>query len=213
MIEILRRLKPQMHGAVVEDMARYGIRYGLSYGVAVPVIRRVAADYASDHPLAEYLLAQEIRELKLAAVYIAQAEKLTPEEMERWADRMSQAEIMEHAANHLFYAAPQAPKVIERWLSSTEPLRLQGALWMAGSRARRELDSEPELKNYLWQAESALPRIGKVPFQPAVYFFLRLSAVSSSLRQAAESVLLHFQDRNLSELTAIAEEVQALLEG
>ena len=42
MIGLLRRLKVEMNGAVVDAMRSRGLDYPLSYGVSVPRIREIA---------------------------------------------------------------------------------------------------------------------------------------------------------------------------
>ena len=42
MIGLLRRLKVEMNGAVVDAMRSRGLDYPLSYGVSVPTIREIA---------------------------------------------------------------------------------------------------------------------------------------------------------------------------
>lgn len=212
MVEILRRLKPEMHGAAVEDMARRGISYGLSYGVAVPVIRKVAREYAPDPALAAYLFRQDVRELKLAAVYVDNPEHVTAKQMNDWASAMPAAEIMEHAAMNLFYASPDGVGVIKEWLAGNDPLCLKGALYMAGKRASNGLDDESVLSGILDLAERRLPEKVRIPQQAAVYFFTKLAGASDGLRTQVTQILDTWQKQENPEIRELALEIAAFLE-
>lgn len=212
MVEILRRLKPEMHGAAVEDMARRGVSYGLSYGVAVPVIRKVAREYAPDPALAGYLFRQDVRELKLAAVYVDNPEHVTAEQMKNWTSVMPASEVMEHAAMNLFYASPDAEEVMAEWLDSNDPLRLKGALYMGGKRAAERLDPESVLADRLVQVGRKIFGKAHVPQQAAVYFFMKSAGVSDRLRIQAMEILNHWQKSDNPETWQLAGEIAAFLE-
>jgi len=212
MVEILRRLKPEMHGAAVEDMARRGISYGLSYGVAVPVIRKVAREYAPDPALAAYLFRQDVRELKLAAVYVDNPGQVTATQMRNWASAMPAPEIMEHAAMNLFYASPDAVEIIMEWLDDNDPLRLKGALYMAGKRATERLDMESVLSDILVHAGKAISEKSHVPQQAAVYFFTKLAGITDGLCTHIMEILDAWQKQESPELRDLASEIVAFLE-
>ncbi|MDL2230452.1 DNA alkylation repair protein [Alistipes sp. OttesenSCG-928-L06] len=212
MVELLRRIKPEMHGAVVEEMARRGVRYGLSYGVAIPVIRQAAREYAPDHALAEYLFRQDVRELKLAAVYVDDPALVAREQIERWTSAMPPAEVMEHAAMNLFYASPDAPAVIGEWLAADDPLRLKGALYMAGRRTLAGLADAEESARHLNLAVKSLPSQTDIPEQAAVYFFTKTAVVSADLSDSVRRVLKTWQTHENPAIRELASEVAAFLE-
>ena len=68
MISLLGKMRKQMNGAVADSMFYYGNDYGLNYGVSLPTIRSIAKEEAQNHDFALYLLRQQVRELKLAAL-------------------------------------------------------------------------------------------------------------------------------------------------
>ena len=210
MVEILRQLKPEMHGAVVGAMESRGVKYGLSYGVAVPVIRRVAGKYAPDHALAEYLFRQDVRELKLAAVYIDDPEQVTAEQMNRWADAMPTDEVMEHAAMNLFYASPDADDVIREWLAGGERSRWKGALQMAGRRAMRGMVREAEGEMYL-SGIGKLIAAHEVPQRAVVFALQRLADVSPGLKDKVLAFAEQLKKHENPSLREIGEEIEAFL--
>ncbi len=111
MIGLLRRLKIEMNGAVTDAMRAYGggeAGYGLNYGVSLPTIREIAQEWGPDHALAETLWRQDVRELKLAALFVDEPEAVTAEQMEAWAADWRTAELAEQCAMQLFWRSPAA---------------------------------------------------------------------------------------------------------
>lgn len=118
MAALMRRLRPEMNGAVVESMTLRGIVYPLSYGVAVPAIREAAACYAPDHELARLLYQQEVRELRLAGIYTADAERVAEDELDFWARGVINPEVAEHLAYGLLSRSRVTETVLVQWLGS-----------------------------------------------------------------------------------------------
>ena len=122
MAALMRRLRPEMNGAVVEAMTARGIVYPLSYGVAVPAIREAAAAFGPDHDLARLLYRQQVRELRLAGIYTADAEQLSPDELDFWARGVVNTEVAEHLAYALLGRTRWAGTVLFRWLGGDGPV-------------------------------------------------------------------------------------------
>ena len=140
MVALLRRLRIEMNGAVTDAMRAYGGQpsgYGLNYGVSLPTIREVAAASAPDSELAALLWRQDVRELKLAALFIDDPQTLDADRMEQWADAWrGSAELAEQCAMQLFWRSPAAWTVAVRWATATgaasDPLRRLAAFFMVG---------------------------------------------------------------------------------
>ena len=77
MVALLGAMRRERNGAVADAMRYYGADYGLNYGVSLPTVRTLARACGRDHEFARYLYAQEVRELRLAALHIAEPERLT----------------------------------------------------------------------------------------------------------------------------------------
>lgn len=138
MIALMRRLRIEMNGAVTDAMREYGggqQGYGLNYGVSLPTIRDVAAEYAPDHDLAQSLWQQDVREMKLAALFVEDAAAVTAEQMERWAADWRVPELAEQCAMQLFWRSPEAwPTAVEWGVLTGEgnALRRLAAFYMFG---------------------------------------------------------------------------------
>ena len=135
MIGLLRRLKVEMNGAVVDAMRSRGLDYPLSYGVSVPTIREIAKAYAPAHAFALFLFRQQVRELKLAAAFIDDPSEVTAAQMREWADGLTNTELVEQVVSALFRHAPDAPDM--------EPMKRYAGLLTAASAIRAE-------KNRAW---------------------------------------------------------------
>lgn len=138
MIALMRRLRIEMNGAVTDAMREYGggqQGYGLNYGVSLPTIREVAAEYAPDHELAQTLWQQDVREMKLAALFVEDAAAVTAGQMERWAADWRVPELAEQCAMQLFWRSPEAwPTAVEWGVLTGEgsALRRLAAFYMFG---------------------------------------------------------------------------------
>ncbi|MFQ8827274.1 MAG: DNA alkylation repair protein [Alistipes sp.] len=131
MIGLLRRLKVEMNGAVVDAMRSRGLYYPLSYGVSVPTIREIAKAYAPAHAFALFLFRQQIRELKLAAAFIDDPSEVTVAQMREWADGLTNTELVEQVVGALFRHAPDAPDMAWEWMGSPEPMKRYAGLLTA----------------------------------------------------------------------------------
>lgn len=71
MAALVRMLRRDINGAVVERMEQLGIRYECNWGVSLHAVRRAASLFAPDHAFARFLYGQNLRELLLSAFVIA----------------------------------------------------------------------------------------------------------------------------------------------
>lgn len=133
MTALLREMRRERNGAVADAMRYYGAAYGLNYGVSLPTLRKIARAEPPDHDFARYLYLQDVRELRLAALHIAQPERLTVAEFSAWAAGIVNSEVAEEAAFALLSRSAALPELFPVWISSSDPL-LQYAALLAASR-------------------------------------------------------------------------------
>lgn len=108
MAALLGRLRREMNGAVAEAMARGGISGLLNYGVSIPTIRSIVAEESFDHDFARYLYRQQVRELRIAALLLADPAQLTAEEAEGWLEGAVSWELRDLLACHLLSLSHEA---------------------------------------------------------------------------------------------------------
>lgn len=133
MVALLGELRRERNGAVADAMCLCGKPYGLNYGVSLPTLRRIARAETPDHDFARYLYVQDVRELRLAALYIAQPERVTMGEAEFWAAGIINSEVAEEASFALLSRVGVLPELFRSWITAS-PL-LQYAALLAAARS------------------------------------------------------------------------------
>lgn len=118
MTTLLASFRREMNGVVSDSMYVRGDAYGLNYGVSLSTLRRIARAEPRDHAFARYLYIQQVRELRLAALYIADADAINSDELRFWADGVINSEVAEEAA----FALMCRVECVQEWLSSDKSL-------------------------------------------------------------------------------------------
>ena len=171
MISLLGAMRKQMNGAVADAMYYYGANYGLNYGVSLPTVRQIAKESEQDHDLALYLYKQQVRELRLAALYVAEGEKITMEELPTWAEGVINSEVAEEMAFALLPRTTILSQIFAEWSQSDNEFLAYAAL-MAAARSNIARDTEailsiPAILNRF--ASSRLIAPGAVALLSAAY--------------------------------------------
>ncbi len=184
LLALMRSLRIEMNGAVSQAMRERGAHYGLNYGVSLPTLRQAALPYAPDPELAEALWRQDIRELRLAALFVADPAQMTLEQIERWSSSWRTAEEAEQSVAQLFSKTPEALAAARGWLGGDTSSDLQrlAALHLlrlaAPASAAEQL--EPFLSEPLWR---------QLPAAPASFALRELWRHHPALRPAISELL------------------------
>ncbi len=158
MAALLGELRREMNGAVAESMRRGEGGYGLNYGVSIPTIRAIAGRQGADHDFARFLYRQDVRELRMAALTIADPHCVTPDDFGEWfAGRMPE-ELMEELALRLLSRCgrPVLDALREQWLCAGSAAERYTAL-MALARARVQEIDTPAIVKAVPDAVAAYP--------------------------------------------------------
>ena len=89
-------------------MARYGIRAKKVFGVSKPEQDAVARKIGKNHALGLKLWRTGIHDARILAMLIAEAEKVTPGQMERWVRDFDNWDVCDGTCCHLFVDAGPA---------------------------------------------------------------------------------------------------------
>ncbi len=116
--ELLSLLRREMNGAVADSMREKGLEYGLNYGVSIADIRSVSLLFAPDHSLAINLYPSQVRELRLAALFIADPTAVTADDIAFWAAGITTTEVAANAALRLFSKTPVTGEIISTLFDS-----------------------------------------------------------------------------------------------
>ena len=207
--EILARLINQKNGAVTESMTDRGIIYKVNYGVSLHTIKKVAEEYAPDHELAQQLYERDEREAKLAAVFIEDPQKVTAEQMERWAKDFINVELAEVACSQLFYKTPYALPYSYEWCT-VKNIYLQKAGWTMIARISQQNEAtNVQLVLYLGLAECA--DLSQAVIQQAVISALvKFGTRNEELRQAVMGFASRIKNEG-SDKQLVADEIISFL--
>ncbi|MBI4019413.1 MAG: DNA alkylation repair protein [Candidatus Aenigmarchaeota archaeon] len=115
--EVLRRLKHISHPEVLASMASFGIRAEKAYGVTVPLIRKMAKELGKNHMLALRLWDTGVHEARILATMMAEPEKMTERQMERWVSEITSWDVGDHFCGNLMVKTPLAYDKAFDWSS------------------------------------------------------------------------------------------------
>ena len=117
--EIIKKLKSLENPKNIEGMARFGIKPTTKIlGIPIPELRKIAKEIKKDlsaqagHELALRLWNSNIHEAQLLAGFIADSEKLTESQMEKWVKDFDSWDIVDQVCGNLFDKTEIAKKKI-----------------------------------------------------------------------------------------------------
>ena len=90
---LLYRLRKEMNGAALDTMRYFGEDYERNYGVQIYAIRNLAREIGTDHELAKSFYIENIREVRLVALWIADAEQVDVADFDFWASGIINSEV------------------------------------------------------------------------------------------------------------------------
>ena len=101
-----------------DGMARYGIPSGNALGVSVADIRLLAKRLGRNHELAAALWATGVYEARMLTAFVAEPERVTPAQMNRWCRDFDSWAICDTLCFHLFDRTPFAWEKARQWSAS-----------------------------------------------------------------------------------------------
>ena len=128
---LLYRLRKEMNGAALDTMCYFGADYGRNYGVQIYAIRNLAREIGTDHDLAKSFYAENIREVRLVSLWIADAEQVSVDDFSFWAEGIINSEVAEQASHALLSRITPIAELLGAWCSSDNALLAYCALLSA----------------------------------------------------------------------------------
>ena len=141
---LLYRLRKEMNGAALDTMRYFGADYERNYGVQIYAIRNLAREIGTDHELANSFYVENIREVRLVALWIADAEQVSAIDFDFWASGIINSEVAEQASHALFSRVPSIGILLESWCNSDNALLAYCALLSAARNGRVEMTTSVE---------------------------------------------------------------------
>jgi len=128
---VLHELKRLVNRRVRAKMAYFGVKVPKAYGISQPVLHALARRIGKNHALAEQLWFSGIHEARILATLIGEPEKVTPEQMERWARDFDSWDIVDAACCYLYAGTSAAWRQVEAWSSRQEEFVKRAAFSLA----------------------------------------------------------------------------------
>ena len=128
---LLYRLRKEMNGAALDTMCYFGADYARNYGVQIYAIRNLAREIGTDHSLAKSFYAENIREVRLVALWIADAEQVSSADFDFWAEGIINSEVAEQASHALLSRIAPIAELLTAWCVSDNTLLAYCALLSA----------------------------------------------------------------------------------
>jgi 3-methyladenine DNA glycosylase AlkD len=207
MAEILAQLRRQTNGAVTGAMEAHGVVWPLNYGVSVPAIRSVAAEYSPDHELGRLLYRQQIRELCLAGIMIADPCSITCEEIPFWEDGVINSEVAEHIS-FLLSASEVMEAITDRWLThDNQWLRYAAVLSVTRRLLSGKFVADTVVSNVLSSSKSQFSVDNRLLWRSFASFLNALYRVCPSRRDAVMALAEELKSENSAPATYVCEEL------
>lgn len=207
MAGILALLRRQTNGAVTGSMEAHGVVWPLNYGVSVPAIRSVAAEYSPDHDLGRLLYRQQVRELRLAGIMIADPQAVTGEEIPFWAEGVINTEVAEHLS-FLLAVSNIIPELTDRWLAAENQwLRYAAVLSVTRRLLSGQAVPDASLDGILASCEAQFAVDCRPLWRSFAAFLNALHRSCPSRREAVSALATELGADNSASATFISEEL------
>jgi len=113
--QVLEILQKNAQPDKVKRMADFGINPEKSLGISVATLRSIARKIGKDHELALKLWETGIRDARILAPHIDEVKKVTPTQMDAWADDFDSWDVVDNCCGHLFDKTPYAYEKVVEW--------------------------------------------------------------------------------------------------
>jgi 3-methyladenine DNA glycosylase AlkD len=113
--EIIKNLYLLANPENLKGMARYGINQKNNLGISIYQLRPLANQIGRNHALALRLWDSQIHDARLLACFIDDPEKVTAEQMDKWAGDFDSWDICDQACTSLFDLSSLAYEKVYQW--------------------------------------------------------------------------------------------------
>jgi len=209
---ILKEIRARENGPAVDAMERMGMKYNRNFGVAISDLKTIANKYKPNHELAKTLRNKDIRETRLLAEIIEDANLVSEKDVENIVFNIDTIELAEQTCINLLEKLDFAEEKAIEWIKSEKEFVITTAFILI---SRIALLKKDKTDNYFIEI---LPFAEKQSENNSI--FVR-KAISRALRQIAlknrslkSDVLLtceNIKNKNSQLANIIIEEVVPLI--
>jgi 3-methyladenine DNA glycosylase AlkD len=122
-------------------MARFGINVDNAVGVGVTALRRLARGLPRDHRLAADLWNTGVHEARILASIVDQPDRVTAEQMSRWAREFDSWDLCDQCCQNLFWRTPFADRKARMWAGRRAEFVKRAAFALMASSAVKDRDA------------------------------------------------------------------------
>ena len=98
--DVIKKISSLQNSENVKGMARFGIRPKTKvFGVPIPELRKLAKQIGKNHELALKLFDSKIHEARILAGYIAEPEKFTEKQFEKWVKTFDSWDVVDQVCS------------------------------------------------------------------------------------------------------------------
>jgi 3-methyladenine DNA glycosylase AlkD len=117
---VMDELRQRGNLKAVAGMARFGIQTSKALGISIPQLRDIAKRLRTNHELARKLWKTGIHEARILASMIDDPEKVSEEQMERWAADFYSWDVVDGCCENLFDKTEFAIRKAHEWSKRKE---------------------------------------------------------------------------------------------
>ncbi len=143
--DALAWLKKRGTKANRDGMARYAIVAPQVFGVSVLDIRRLGKTLGLRHDLAEPLWKSGWYEARMLVPFIADPERITPAQMDRWARDFDNWAVCDALTFHLFDRSPHAWNKVDHWAATDAEFVKRASFALLAALALHDKDSADQV--------------------------------------------------------------------
>ena len=143
---VLRELERNATKQFRADMsARYGIRTkDTTLGTPMSKIKAIAKPLGKDHDLAEALWRTGVYEARILASMVDEPDRVTPEQMDRWAADFDNWAVVDTVCFNLFDRSPHAFRQIRKWAKAKDEFVKRSAFALLACTAMHKHGSDAD---------------------------------------------------------------------
>jgi 3-methyladenine DNA glycosylase AlkD len=110
-----------------DNLKRFGIDAKKAFGVSMKNLQKIAKSLGRSHELAEPLWRTGWYEARSMCAFIDEPERVTPQQMDRWAKEFDNWAIVDTLCFHLFDKTPHAWKKVTEWAKARDEFEKRAA--------------------------------------------------------------------------------------
>ena len=208
-IEILKKIRLYDDATVMDSMVEKGMPYKKIRGISIPELQQLSKPYAPNQELAERLWQNSTREVKIFAIMIADADKMTVEVFEKWLKSFNSSELPEQVGMGFLPHTEFAIKKMMFWANSPSVYISQTGIILAARLAQLKTELSDDFFSSALKNIGGWAEIENIHIQRAVARLINvLSAKSLFLNKELKSIVLDLEQSQSKSAQWIVQEVK-----